>query len=126
MGICIIINVKKSKLEQSRAETMVYVHTNLHLIYRVREEWLKGKTKMWDVFPDDISLDNNVDLALANLDLNEPVLELVTFDDADTVEASSSTPADVEMTEEEDAAEESSGEHDDQDEDSVADYDDED
>ena len=55
-----------------------------------------------------------------------PVLEPVTFDDG--VEASSSTPVDAEMTEEEDASEpeESSGEHDDQDEDSDADYDDKD
>ena len=74
-------------------------------------------------------LDISVELALANLDLNEPVLVPVTFDDGDTVEGSSSTPADAEMTldtKEEDAAEESSGEHDDQDEDSDADYDDED
>ena len=105
---------------------MVYVHTNLRLIYRQREEWLKGKTKMWDVFPDDMGLDSSVELALANLDLNAPVLEPVRFDDG--LEGSSSTPADAEMIEEEDAseAEESSGEHDDRDEDSDADYDDED
>ena len=105
---------------------MVYVHTNLRLIYRQKEDWLKGKTKMWDVFPDDMGLDSSVELALANLDLNAPMLEPVTFDDADTVEASSSTPANAEMTEEEDIVEESSGEHDDQDEDNDADYDDED
>ena len=50
---------------------MVYVHTNLCLIYRQREEWLKGKTKMWDVFLDDMGLDNSVELALANMDLND-------------------------------------------------------
>ena len=81
---------------------------------------------MWDVFPNDIGLDNSVELALANLDLNAPVLEPVTFDDG--VEASSSTPADAEMAEEEDASEpeESNGEHHDRDEDIDADYDDED
>lgn len=60
-------------------------------------------------------LDSSVELALANLDLNEPVLEPVTFDDGDTIEGSSSTPADAKMTldtEEEDAAKESSGDHD--------------
>ena len=41
---------------------MVYVHTNLRLIYKKRQEWLKGKTKMWDVFPDDMGLDGNVEL----------------------------------------------------------------
>jgi hypothetical protein len=70
---------------------MVYVHTNLHLIYRRREKWLKGKTKMWDVFPDDMGLDSNVELALANLDLNEPMLEPITFNDGDPLEGSSST-----------------------------------
>jgi hypothetical protein len=29
-----------------------------------REEWLKGKTKMWDVFPNDMGLDNCVELAM--------------------------------------------------------------
>ena len=45
---------------------------------------MKGKAKMWDIFHDDMGLDNNVELALANLDLNDPVLESVTFDDGDT------------------------------------------
>jgi len=90
-----LCSVKKSRLEQSKAKTMVYVHTNLRLIYRQREEWLKGKTKMWDVFPNDMGLDSNVELALSNMDLNDPVLEALRFDDGDTVEGSSSTPADA-------------------------------
>ena len=108
---------------------MVYVPTNLRLIYRQREAWLKGKTKMWDVFPDDMGLDNSVELALANMDLNDPVLEPVRFDDGDIVEGSSSTPTDAEATmdtgEEEDAKE-SSGDHDDEDidDDSDDDYED--
>jgi hypothetical protein len=52
---------------------------------------------MWDVFPDDMGLDNSVELALANLDLNEPVLEPVTFDDGDPLEGSSSRPADAQI-----------------------------
>eukprot|EP00253_Pinus_taeda_P022236 PITA_22236 len=90
-----LYSVKKSRLEQSRAEIMVYVHTNLRLIYRQREEWLKGKTKMSDVFPNDMGLDTSVELALANMDLNDPVLEPVRFDD---LEGSSFTPADAEAT----------------------------
>ena len=82
-------------LEQSRAESMVYVHSNLHLIYRKREDWVKGKTKMWDVFLDDMGLDNNTELALSNMDLNDPVLEPDTFDDDDPTKGSSSTPADA-------------------------------
>jgi hypothetical protein len=74
-------------------DLVVYVHTNLRLIYMQREEWLKGKTKMWDVFPHDMDFDSSVELALANLDLNEPMLELVTFDDGDPLEGTSSTLA---------------------------------
>jgi hypothetical protein len=68
---------------------MVYVHSNLCLIYRMQDEWLKGKKKMWDVFLDDMGLDNNFELALANLDFNEPVLEPITFDDGYPLEGSS-------------------------------------
>jgi hypothetical protein len=71
-------------------DLVVYVHNNLRLIYRQRKEWLKGKTKMWDVFSNDMGLNNSVDLALTNLDLNELVLELVTFDNGDPLEESSS------------------------------------
>ena len=87
--------MKKSRLEQSKAESMVYVHSNLCLIYRKREEWVKGKAKMWDVFPDDMGLDSSTELALANLDLNDPELESVMFDDSDPLEGSSSTPIDI-------------------------------
>eukprot|EP00253_Pinus_taeda_P002694 PITA_02694 len=86
-------------------------------LFAQAKEWLKGKTKMWDVFPDDMGLDNSVEVALANMDLNDPMLEPVRFDDGDTVEGSSSTLADAEATldtGEEDAAEESSGDHDDE------------
>ena len=102
--------MKKNRLEQSRAETMVYVHSNLRLIYRKREEWVKGKTRMWDVFPDEMGLDSSTELALANMDLNDPVLEPVTFDEGDRMEGSSSTPADavsqIDREEEEEEAEE--------------------
>ena len=72
---------------------MVYVHSNLHLIYKQRQEWLKGKTKMWDVFSNDMVLDNTTEVALANMDLNDLVLKSVTFDHGDPMEGSSSTPA---------------------------------
>ena len=45
---------------------------------------------MWDVFSDDKGLNNSVELALANLDLIELVLEPNTFDDGDPLEGSSS------------------------------------
>jgi len=52
---------------------------------------------MWNVFPNDMGLGNNVELALANMDLNDLVLELVTFDDTDPLEGSSSTPVDIDI-----------------------------
>ena len=51
----------------------------------------EGKDKDVDVFPDDMGLDNSIELALANMDLNDPVLEPVTFDDSDPLEGLSST-----------------------------------
>jgi len=45
---------------------------------------------MWDVFTNNMGLDNSVEMSLANLDLNEPLLGPVTFGDGDTVEGSSS------------------------------------
>jgi hypothetical protein len=41
-----LYSVKKSRIEQSKENKMVYVHTNLRLIYRKRQEWLKGNKKM--------------------------------------------------------------------------------
>jgi hypothetical protein len=48
-----------------------------------------------DVFLDDMGLGNSVEMALANLDLHEPMLDLITFDDGDPPEGSSSTPTDA-------------------------------
>ena len=73
---------------------------------------MKGETKMWNVFPDDMGLDNNIELALANLDLNDTMLEAVTFDDSDPLEGSSSTLVDIDpqIVKEEEEEEESSDE----------------
>jgi hypothetical protein len=63
----------------------------------MRDEWLKEKTKKWDVFLNNMDLDNNVDLALANLDHNGPRLETVNFDGGDPLERSSSTLEDADI-----------------------------
>jgi hypothetical protein len=73
------------------------MHTNLRLLYLAREEWLKGRTKMWNVFPNDMGMDNAFDLALANLDLKEPVLEPITFYHGDPLDESLSTPIDANL-----------------------------
>jgi hypothetical protein len=66
---------------------------------------------MWDVFLDDMGLNNSVELALANLDLNELVLESTTFDNGDPLEGSFSTSTNLRIAldigEEEDGAESS-------------------
>jgi len=69
-----------------------------------------------------MGLDTTVELALANMDLNDPVLEPVRFDD---LEGSASIPADAEATMDigEEDAEESSGDHDDGDSDADSDAD---
>jgi hypothetical protein len=54
---------------------------------------MKGKTNMWYVFLDDVGLDDNVTLALTNMDLNDSVLEPITFEDDIPLEGSSSTIA---------------------------------
>jgi hypothetical protein len=58
-------------------------------------------------------LNNSVELELANLDLNELVLESITFDDGDPLEGSFSTSTNariaLDMGEEEEDGEESSG-----------------
>jgi hypothetical protein len=46
---------------------------------------------MSDLCYDAMGLDNNFELALANLDLNALVIEPLTFDDVDPLEGSSST-----------------------------------
>lgn len=78
---------------------------------------------MWDVFLDDMDFDSSVELALANMDLNDPVLEPVTFDDGDTVEGSSSTPAYAEIPLDTEV-EESSSDHVDEYSDADFDYED--
>jgi hypothetical protein len=66
-----------------------------------------------NLFLDDMGLDNSVELALANLDLIEQVLELVTFDDGDLLKGSSSTPTnaylELDIEEDDDDGGESSG-----------------
>jgi hypothetical protein len=44
-----------------------------------------------------VAWNNNVELGLVNMDLNEPVLVLVTFDDGDPLEESSSTLVEMQI-----------------------------
>lgn len=50
---------------------------------------------MWDVFPNDMVLDNGVELVLYKLDLNDLMLKVVTFDDGDPPDGLSPIPTNV-------------------------------
>eukprot|EP00253_Pinus_taeda_P032925 PITA_32925 len=73
-----LYSVKKSRLEQSRAETMVYVHTKPSSYYRQRKR-VEAKDKDVDVFPDDMGRTPLLS-GMANMDLNDPMLESVRFE----------------------------------------------
>jgi hypothetical protein len=61
-----------------------------------------------------MGLDKSVELPLANLDLNELVLDPITFDDGDPLEGSSSTPTNAQtaLDIDEDGGESSGGDAD--------------
>ncbi|KAL1326255.1 hypothetical protein AAHE18_13G215200 [Arachis hypogaea] len=69
---------RRNKLNPSRAEDLVYVHTNLRLLSRMSEDYKKGDTSTWDVRVDD----NSPDLSeVSYLSLDEPNIEAVVFTD---------------------------------------------
>jgi hypothetical protein len=55
--------------------------TEAFILYIGKVRVVDGRTKMWDVFLNDMGINNTFELALAKLDLNKLVLELVTVDD---------------------------------------------
>ena len=69
---------RRNKLNPSRAEDLVYVHTNLRLLSRRSEDYKQGASKMWDVRADDSSSDL---LEVSYLSLDEPDIEAVMFID---------------------------------------------
>jgi len=64
-----------------RAEDLVFVHNNLHLLSRNFSNYKEEKTKLWDIAGDDFSLDDNGILDIVSLSLDEPELEVVFFND---------------------------------------------
>ncbi|XP_049931121.1 uncharacterized protein LOC126409217 [Nymphaea colorata] len=71
-----IHNIKRNKLTSKRAEDLVYVHSNLHLLSRTSSDYSSGSSKYWDVNPEDIDveLEGEHDLHALNMDLIEPVV----------------------------------------------------
>ncbi|KAL0907771.1 hypothetical protein M5K25_022206 [Dendrobium thyrsiflorum] len=73
-------NRKNVRRGWQRAEDLVYVHTNLHLLSRKTPTYMKGDNRMWDVDEDGFeSLEDMGILEIANLSLDEPELEAMIF-----------------------------------------------
>ena len=67
-------SLKRNKMDPKRAEDLVYVHSNLRLLSRKDEGYIKGETRFWDISGDAHDpLDNGAgQLELAELSLDEP------------------------------------------------------
>ena len=80
-----IHSLRRNKIAPKRAEDLVYVHTNLWLLSRNKEEYGKGKSKKWDIGGDtwDEPFGGAGLLSIASLSLDEPELEVVLFDNSD-------------------------------------------
>ena len=71
-----IHSVKRNKILPTRAEDLVYVHTNLRLLSRKSDQYIKGETKLWDIGGDRFDpLDGAEELEIASLSLDEPEME---------------------------------------------------
>ena len=68
--------MRRNRIQPQRAEDLVFVHTNLRLLSRQNDNYMKGETKMWDVCGDAFDpLDGAGELEIANLSLDEPDME---------------------------------------------------
>uniref|UniRef100_A0A2N9H6R9 DUF659 domain-containing protein n=1 Tax=Fagus sylvatica TaxID=28930 RepID=A0A2N9H6R9_FAGSY len=72
-----IHSLRRNKMTLARAQDLVFVHSNLRLLSRSNEEYIKGPTKMWDIAGD--SWEDPYGgvgmLEIASLTLDEPELE---------------------------------------------------
>ena len=66
-----------------RAEDLVYVDSNFHLISRNSSNYNKEETIMWDIAGNRFSLDDDEILELVNLSLDEPILKTIFFNEDD-------------------------------------------
>ncbi|XP_062188472.1 uncharacterized protein LOC133891748 isoform X2 [Phragmites australis] len=79
-----IHSVKRNALTPERAEDLVYVHSNLRHLSKRTDDYKKGESRMWDVGGDSFeSLSGLGILEVANLSLDEPELQAVSFGDVE-------------------------------------------
>lgn len=70
--------VKRNRLTSKRLDDLVYIHNNLRLLFRKQKEYTDGPSKYWDIGGDNI--DGETILEVADLSLNEPEIEAISFD----------------------------------------------
>ena len=79
-----IHSIQRNKLAPERAEDLVFIHNNLRLLSRKAEDYSTGPTRMWDVGGDGFeSLSGVGILEVADLSLDEPEMESVSFEGGD-------------------------------------------
>ncbi|XP_020250313.1 uncharacterized protein LOC109827707 [Asparagus officinalis] len=77
-----IHSLKRNKMTPSRAEDLVYVHSNLRLLSRSSQEYQEGESRLWDIGGDAFdSFQGAGILDVATLSLDEPTMEAVLFAD---------------------------------------------
>ncbi|GJU45208.1 hypothetical protein Tco_1202474 [Tanacetum coccineum] len=80
-----IHSLGRNKLTPKRAEDLVLIHNNLHLLSRSTDQYNEEKTMMWDVGGDDFgTLEDTWFLEFASLSLDELELESVFFSENTT------------------------------------------
>ncbi|GFY97962.1 hypothetical protein Acr_12g0005030 [Actinidia rufa] len=81
-----IQSVKRNRLATSRAKDLVFVHCNLRLLSRKSKEYTEWPSKYWDISGDQFDIDRQEMIELAQLSLDEPELEGITFQDVEESE----------------------------------------
>ena len=83
-----IHSMRRNRITPKRAEDLVFVHSNLRLFSRRREEYTKGNSKKWDIGGDTwnepfggLGL-----LEIAYLTLDEPKMEISLVENDDYVD----------------------------------------
>ena len=77
--------LRGNRITPKHAEELVFVHSNLQLLSRSREEYTKGKSQKWDIGGDtwDEPFGGPGLLETANLTLDEPEIEISLVENGD-------------------------------------------
>ena len=79
-----IHSVSRNALTPERAQDLVFTHSNLRLLSRRSDSYKKGESIMWDVGGDAYESLTGVGLLeVANLSIDEPELQAISFGDVD-------------------------------------------